>query len=146
MRGPKARAFKGTRNPTTKKREMSNWDRTELAHRGSTVDALRTGNLAEHRHSAYLKAHDYTKTAVSTAASEYALCLITIASTPQSVPPEQARWAYAHVDVVEEEMTQTAAKFRENLSKRACETQLCEICDTVYLRSNGNCSRCHPAP
>ncbi len=127
MGGPKAGAFKGPINKVSGRREISNWDRTDTARRGYNVELLRTGNLAEHRNTVYLKAADYIDAADQAQKARGQPCLIDIVNTPHSVEPEQQPWAYAHVDVVEIETDKTAREFRENLCNQARKTQLIDM-------------------
>ena len=136
MGGPKAGAFKGPVNKVSGRKEISNWDRTDMARRGDSVDLLRTGKLAEHRNTVYLKAADYINAADQAQTAESEQCSIDIVNTPHSVEPEQQAWAYAHVDVVEIDTDKTAREFRENLCNQARKTQLCECCDILYFKGS----------
>ena len=60
-------------------------------------------------------------------------CRISIRYTPHSVAPEQTPWAYAHLDVIEQNTEKTVAQFRENLRNRVMATRLCGLCDKIYV-------------
>ena len=134
MGGPKAGAFKGSVNKVSEKKEMSNWDRTDMARHGDTVYVLRTGKLAEHKNTVYLRGADYIDAAAQAQTTTSEPCRIDILNTPESAEPEQQPWAYAHVDVVEMDTDKTGREFRENLCNQARKTQFCECCDTLYIR------------
>ena len=133
-KSPNAPAFKGIKDEKTSKRGISNWDRTEMVHCGHSIERLRTGNLQDYPHTTYLKAEDYSRAAERAEQEWKKPCRISIRYTPNAVAPEQSRWAYAHVDVTEEETTETALRFREILKKRAREIALCEACDNILPR------------
>jgi hypothetical protein len=138
---PNAAAFKGIKDEKTNKRGISNWDRTEMAQRDQSIDLLRTGNLQDYPYTTYLKAEDYLRAAERAERELQKPCRVSIRYTPDAVAPEQFRWAYAHVDVIEEVTTETAPKFREILKKRARKIALCETCDRILLRDQVDAQR-----
>ena len=106
--------------------------------RGDSVQSLRTGNLRDYPHTSYLKTEDYIQAARSTQEELREPCRISIEYTPGAVEKEQLPWAYAHVDVIEEETSKTAQKFRELLKARARMVALCEACDSILQREEVN--------
>ena len=143
---PNAPAFKGIKNEETNKIGISNWDRTEMVQQGDNIESLRTGNLRDHLYTTYLKTEDYFRAAGCAEHDLKKPCRVSIIYTPDAVAPEQSQWAYAHVDVIEEETAETAPKFREILKKRARITALCETCDNIRPRHevdrHGKCEGC----
>ena len=143
---PNAPVFKGPKNKVTGKREMSNWDRTEMVLRGHSVESLRTGNLRDYPHTSHLKTEDYIQAARSAEEELREPCRISIEYTPGAVAKEQLPWAYAHVDVIEEDTSKTAQRFRELLKARARVVTLCKTCDSILPREKVNeagfCGRC----
>ena len=120
-----------------------------MAQRGNSIERLRTGNLREYPHTTYLKTEDYIRAAESAKQELQEPCLISIKYTPGAVALEQSPWAYAHVDVIEEDTAETAQKFRETLKTRARMFALCESCDSILPRGEvdeaGFCGCCREA-
>ena len=131
--GPLNGAFKGIRNKKTLKAEITNWDKSLMAQRGANIESLRTGNLENHPHTVYLKPSDYKNAAEEAEREKQEPCRISIQYTPHSVAPEQTPWAYAHLDVIEQNTEKTVAQFRENLRNRVMATRLCGLCDKIYV-------------
>ncbi len=143
--GPLNGAFKGKRNKVTGKPEMSHWDRTAMNRRGHSIELLRVGNLQDYPYTFYLKPSDYISAALQAESKTLEPCRITIKYTPEGVAYEQAQWAYAHVDIIEDEQTEKSkAEFREYLRKRATNFRLCEHCDNIYPKDQINDANiCH---
>jgi hypothetical protein len=105
-----------------------------MVQRGDRIDLLRTGNLRDYPYTTYLKTEDYIRAAENAEQELKQPCRINIRYTPDAVAPEQSKWAYAHVDVIEEDTVATAERFREILKAWARMMALCESCDSILSR------------